>query len=671
MSCDNNYIGNSNLKIVGSRIESKVELAYEKSILMYRDILKSRMGISRLEIIKVGKEKYEVYSEDIKGTGENKVLSELVEGLEEAEACMTYKIAARIMWGKAYRLSENRYEEKVVQNARSLVARAKDLIDGLYEDNATINMAEMKRREKVAKDNRDKHNTIERYSSILMSPVCEKVSLYRCIDSVEYKLKRRVRYSNVTSVSDNMYYIQLWSLFRNLVSKEPIWIISKMNKAELDANQSTCIMTSSRIKAEKIFRLEEEVAKYRGFGHIVGKLPDIDYRKRFKLQVGDTGVVELKNADNQDDGEWLVSVDVGDEKAEYRFKRYIEAERCYVEWIRDHGNDGIQLIENYEKKIIYSRGNREKKKEEKEPEVKDKEIAKFVKGIYEETVDKNAQLSGRDKSRQDSYGMELVGEESIRKGVDILDQIDKLISSKSKDRDKIRELSMKYFMTVPRVLSYGSMVIDDKQSLDLEYRVLDLYSKYDLISENVAELVGKMSHSIRRLTGKELCYVVDKVESTIARNHHFKLRVTKAYKVDDKCKDTKFNSEMENAVRLFHGTAKSNVYPILCSRLALPRHGGMFGKGIYFADKASKSANYSFGYWGGTKTNIGYLFIVKVALGKVKEYYSAQYDLSKSPSGFDSVKGCKGSSLLNNEYIVYNENQATIEYVVEVEMINK
>ncbi|KAF6033100.1 PARP2 [Bugula neritina] len=62
-----------------------------------------------------------------------------------------------------------------------------------------------------------------------------------------------------------------------------------------------------------------------------------------------------------------------------------------------------------------------------------------------------------------------------------------------------------------------------------------------------------------------------------------------------------------------------------------------FGKGVYFADCSSKSANYCFP----TKTkNVGLLLLCEVALGKSRELLASDYYANKLPKGMHSVKGC-------------------------------
>ena len=61
----------------------------------------------------------------------------------------------------------------------------------------------------------------------------------------------------------------------------------------------------------------------------------------------------------------------------------------------------------------------------------------------------------------------------------------------------------------------------------------------------------------------------------------------------------------------------------------------MFGKGIYFADMSSKSANYC--YATPTK-NTGLVLLSEVALGKWNELLHADPNANKLPAGLSSVK---------------------------------
>ena len=61
----------------------------------------------------------------------------------------------------------------------------------------------------------------------------------------------------------------------------------------------------------------------------------------------------------------------------------------------------------------------------------------------------------------------------------------------------------------------------------------------------------------------------------------------------------------------------------------------MFGKGVYFADMVSKSANYCHAY---SSNPIGLMLLCEVALGNMYELTGAK-SITKLPQGKHSTKG--------------------------------
>lgn len=131
-------------------------------------------------------------------------------------------------------------------------------------------------------------------------------------------------------------------------------------------------------------------------------------------------------------------------------------------------------------------------------------------------------------------------------------------------------------------------------------------------------------------------------------------------------------AKMTNIQRLWHGTRVHNVLSIFKSGLIIPKSnssiqisGRMFGDGLYFSDQATKSLNYSHGYWdGGAKDNNCFMFLADVAMGKAHT--------PKGPSSALPFKGSDStfakadhSGVMNNEMIVYRTSQATLRYLVE------
>ena len=149
---------------------------------------------------------------------------------------------------------------------------------------------------------------------------------------------------------------------------------------------------------------------------------------------------------------------------------------------------------------------------------------------------------------------------------------------------------------------------------------------------------------------------------------------------------------------LFHGSRLSNCAGILSQGLRIappeaPVTGYMFGKGVYFSDMSSKSANYCFA----TRSNpYGLLLLCEVALGKENPLVNADYDAGKLPKGKHSVKGCgrvapeeensakledgtivplgpakevdssQRLSLMYNEFIVYDTKQIRLRFIAKI-----
>ena len=187
------------------------------------------------------------------------------------------------------------------------------------------------------------------------------------------------------------------------------------------------------------------------------------------------------------------------------------------------------------------------------------------------------------------------------------------------------------------------------------------------------------------------------VKNTHASTHNmYSLKVEQIFKVDREGENKRFApyKEYGNRMLLWHGSRTTNFAGILSQGLRIappeaPVTGYMFGKGIYFADMVSKSANYC---RTSPADNTGLLMLCDVALGNMYEKTAADY-IEKLPSGMHSCKGVgrtepdpkdfatiedgikvpfgsgvknatvQGTSLLYNEYIIYDVNQCNAKYL--------
>ena len=157
------------------------------------------------------------------------------------------------------------------------------------------------------------------------------------------------------------------------------------------------------------------------------------------------------------------------------------------------------------------------------------------------------------------------------------------------------------------------------------------------------------------------------------------------YKVQNNNTQKKFDKKLKSSDNkstkmFFHGSRNQNWLNIISTGLMIrpscaQSTGSMFGDGIYFADKAQKSIGYTSlrgSYWSNGSDSKAYLALFEVHTGEqkhIRRHDSSCYRLSKrvlDSEGTDSVFAHGGMDLRNNEYIVYDGNQCTISYLVEI-----
>ncbi|CAI7918461.1 unnamed protein product [Closterium sp. NIES-54] len=182
--------------------------------------------------------------------------------------------------------------------------------------------------------------------------------------------------------------------------------------------------------------------------------------------------------------------------------------------------------------------------------------------------------------------------------------------------------------------------------------------------------------------------VKDYLHKTHAPTHkEWELELLDVFRVDRSGEKKAFRADIKNHMLLWHGSRVTNYVGILSQGLRIappeaPVTGYMFGKGVYFADLVSKSAQYCFT---SPDSNVGLLLLSRVALGALYELTSAEY-VEKLPRGKHATKGLgmmkpkesefvkwasdvvvpcgkpvpsgvKNSHLRYNEFIVYDTSQ--------------
>uniref|UniRef100_A0A8B9S681 Poly [ADP-ribose] polymerase n=1 Tax=Apteryx owenii TaxID=8824 RepID=A0A8B9S681_APTOW len=162
----------------------------------------------------------------------------------------------------------------------------------------------------------------------------------------------------------------------------------------------------------------------------------------------------------------------------------------------------------------------------------------------------------------------------------------------------------------------------------------------------------------------------------------------------------KAHNHLEHRRLLWHGTNVAVIAAILKSGLRImPHSGGRVGKGIYFASETSKSGARGAGAMGCTSQRVGIMLLNEVALGKTYRITQDDPTLCRPPAGYDSVLACgrtepdpaqdeevlldgrkvlvcqgkpipmpayKDSSFSQSEYLIYQESQCRIRYLIQL-----
>lgn len=194
------------------------------------------------------------------------------------------------------------------------------------------------------------------------------------------------------------------------------------------------------------------------------------------------------------------------------------------------------------------------------------------------------------------------------------------------------------------------------------------------------------------------------VRNTHAETHsNFELEIEDIFNVDRAGEKRRYKpfKKLHNKKLLWHGSRLTNFVGILSNGLKIappeaPVTGYMFGKGVYFADMVSKSANYC---CTSASNNTGLMLLCEVALGETFDCTAANY-ITELPKGKHSVKGCGKtypdpaeshvddtgvevpfgkpitdtklkSTLLYNEFIVYDVAQINVKYLFKLNFKHK
>lgn len=261
-------------------------------------------------------------------------------------------------------------------------------------------------------------------------------------------------------------------------------------------------------------------------------------------------------------------------------------------------------------------------------------------------------------------------------------------------------LLLKLYYTIPRAMrdvkdfmadtekDFNEILLREQNVLDVmagqvgQYRAINSRKK----EKNPATCDATKDETILEALGLDFRTCNDTEVTQIKRflTSESDWRFRRAWRVHNRETDAKFDEYMaKHHLRkrdihfYYHGSRNQNWWSIIgnglnCNPKAIIS-GKMFGYGLYFANRAKKSIRYTgAGDIGRSADKVAYLAVFKVAYKNPLEvyqwepYYKGFTKDDIRARGCDALFAHKGADLINDEIIVYDEAQTTIQYLIEI-----
>ncbi|KAF3335248.1 poly [Carex littledalei] len=267
-----------------------------------------------------------------------------------------------------------------------------------------------------------------------------------------------------------------------------------------------------------------------------------------------------------------------------------------------------------------------------------------------------------------------LSKQNIQKGFEALTEIQNLLSDNSNNDTAIKEsmlvaASNRFFTLIPSIHPH---IIRDE--LDFKTKVKMLEALQDIeIASRIVGFGGDDDESLDSKYEKLKCLInplphdsddYRLVENYLLNTHapthkDWSLELEEVFALEREGETDKYASyrnKLQNKMLLWHGSRLTNFVGILSQGLRIappeaPATGYMFGKGVYFADLVSKSAQYCFV---DRKDPVGLMLLSEVALGEMYQLRGAKY-LDKLPKGKHSTKGLGKTVPLESEFVNWRD----------------
>eukprot|EP01113_Clastostelium_recurvatum_P012377 TRINITY_DN1642_c0_g1_i2.p1 TRINITY_DN1642_c0_g1~~TRINITY_DN1642_c0_g1_i2.p1 ORF type:complete len:381 (+),score=131.70 TRINITY_DN1642_c0_g1_i2:139-1143(+) len=311
-----------------------------------------------------------------------------------------------------------------------------------------------------------------------------------------------------------------------------------------------------------------------------------------------------------------------------------------------------------------------------------------------------------------------ISKRQIKQGYEVLNEIQETIQGAGPggpSKAKLADCANRFYTLIPH--DFGALappIIDNLEVVKKKMSLLEALVDLEIATTLMAE-AEKSSDPVLDANYKSLKTTITPLDKSGAlyqqlekytynthdnKQFRFGIVVEDIFEVAREGERARFESarwhEIENRQLLWHGSRLTNWVGITSQGLRIappeaPKTGYRFGKGAYFADCISKSANYCFTT---REAPTGIMILSEIALGKMNELKKDQY-MEKAPPGTHSTKALGMAAPLpahdeilpgtdikvpcgkiastglstactHNEFIVYDVAQISIKYMLRI-----
>lgn len=316
------------------------------------------------------------------------------------------------------------------------------------------------------------------------------------------------------------------------------------------------------------------------------------------------------------------------------------------------------------------------------PPVQD--LVNYLYGEATKTLTKTVNATITANGIETPLGVLTIGQ--IDKGQAVLDELADALEKKKKSTVELTKLSGEFYTHIPHkfgrskeaaleaVINSAQKINDKQDTLQLMRDMLNVNGKTNvLVNPEIEKRYQALSCEIKSIDKGDAQF--KKIRDYVIKSQTYKggIKVNNIYTLRRENEQKEFSTKVGNCKLLFHGSAAWNWLGILSRGLLLPKKvvtlgvhrtdQGWLGHGIYFGDAVDTALNYAHSGKRGTS----FVALATVALGKMKKYHDITYGLKSPPSGYDSCHGVRGTEFDDDEFVIYDQNQQKLEYLVEID----